>query len=169
MKNLDPPSPQNQRWQNGPFLPFGSRGFILDLWGWEQPCTQGQFALTELPEEAWNQVRAINVLLSYSKPWGPELCGSEVGPEDACHKWSPTRALIWGERSQVLPELHLHSTVHLKYFFGTFAISPSAAISGTAGKCNKFITSETPNREVGRGGSFPLMLLSSYSFIYFLI
>ena len=80
----------------------------------------------------------------------------------ACNKWSPTRALIRGELSQVLPEPHLHSTVHFKYFFGAFAIPPSAANSGTAGKWNKFIKSEIPNREVGRGKSFPLMLLSSY-------
>ena len=35
MENLDPPPslPPNQRWENGAFLP--SRGFMLDLGGWE--------------------------------------------------------------------------------------------------------------------------------------
>ena len=65
---------------------------------------------------------------------GRDLCGSEVGPEDACHKWSPTRALIRGELSQALPELHLHSIVHLKYFFGAFCYTSHGSHFWDCGK-----------------------------------
>ena len=141
-----PPLPPMER-----FSP--SRGFILDLGGWglavpfysDQDCSFLS-----------NSYMTLGAQSCAVQSW-EDAC---IRP--ACNKWSPTRALIRGELSQVLPEPHLHSTVHLKYFFGAFAIPPSAANSGTAGKWNKFIKSEIPNREVGRGGSFPLMLLSSY-------
>ena len=130
-----------------------SRGFVLNLGGWglavpfysDQDCSFLS-----------NSYMTLGAQSCAVRSW-EDAC---IRP--ACNKWSPTRALIRGELSQVLPEPYLHSTVHLKYFFDAFAIPHSAANSGTAGKWNKFIKSEIPNREVGRGGSFPLMLLSSY-------
>ena len=117
-----------------------SRGFILDLGGWglavpfysDQDCSFLS-----------NSYMTLGAQSCAVQSW-EDAC---IRP--ACNKWSPTRALIRGELSQVLPEPHLHSTVHLKYFFGAFAIPPSAANSGTAGKWNKFIKSEISNREGG--------------------
>ena len=159
MENLDPPSPQ---WSVFPLRAASSLIWGDGGWGLAVPFYSDQ---------------DCSFLSNSYMTLGAQSCAVQSW-EDACirparNKWSPTRALIRGELSQVLPEPHLHSTVHLKYFFGAFAIPTSAANSGTAGKWNKFIKSEIPNREVGRGGSFPLMLLSSYqepscsySFIY---
>ena len=161
-----------------------SRGFILDLGGWglavpfysDQDCSflsnsymtlGAQSCAVRSWEDAcirpacnkWSPTRAL-IRVACSRR-------SDSGERCEVKRSSPLserleKAIIRGELSQVLPEPHLHSTVHLKYFFGAFAIPPSAANSGTAGKWNKFIKSEIPNREVGRGKSFPLMLLSSY-------
>ena len=160
MENLDPPPPPN-----GTFLPFARLHPWFWGWGLAVPCYSDQ---------------DCSFLSNSFMTLGAQSCAVQSWEDacirPACNKWSPTRALIRGELSQVLLEPHLHSTVHLKYFFGAFAIPPSAANSRTAAKWNKFIKSEIPNREVGRGGLFPLMLLSSYqepscsySFIYLLI
>ena len=152
MENLDPPPPPST-----PLHPMErfcpSRGFILDLGGWGLAI---QFYSDQDCSFLSNSYMTLGAQSCAVRSW-EDAC---IRP--ACNKWSPTRALIRGELSQVLPEPYLHSTVHLKYFFDAFAIPHSAANSGTAGKWNKFIKSEIPNREVGRGGSFPLMLLSSY-------
>ena len=150
MENLEPPPPPPQ------WSVFALRAVSSLIWG------GGGLAVP------FYSVQDCSFLSNSYITLGAQSC--EVRSwEDAYNKWSPIRALIRGELSQVLAEPHPHLTVDLKYFFGAFAIPPSATNSGTAGKWNKFIKSETPNREVGRGGSFPLMLLSSYSFLYLLI